>query len=165
MPELAISERLQPSLLDRLIDRDPGDQKESREDRVIDIRRLREILQRDLAWLLNTTNHEGLFDRDRFPNVARSVLNYGLSEGTGSFSSTERGLLIRRSIEQAIRTFEPRLREGSVDVELRGADAQRETVVVFDIRAEMWAQPMPLELYLRTEVDVTTGELTIERKA
>ena len=30
--------------------------------------------------------------------------------------------------------------------------------VSFDIRADMWAQPMPLELYLRSQVDVTTGQ-------
>ena len=28
----------------------------------------------------------------------------------------------------------------------------------------LWAQPLPLELYLRSEVDTTTGELTLERK-
>jgi type VI secretion system protein ImpG len=38
-------------------------------------------------------------------------------------------------------------------------------VVYFDIRAEMWAQPLPMELYLRSEVDVTTGELKLERVA
>ncbi len=32
-----------------------------------------------------------------------------------------------------------------------------------DIRADMWAQPLPLELYLRSKVDVTTGEVTMER--
>jgi type VI secretion system protein ImpF len=26
----------------------------------------------------------------------------------------------------------------------------------------MWAQPMPLELYLRSKVDVTSGEVTLE---
>jgi type VI secretion system protein ImpF len=37
--------------------------------------------------------------------------------------------------------------------------------VSFDIRAEMWAQPLPLELYLRSEVNVATGELKLERTA
>ncbi|NVK14490.1 MAG: type VI secretion system baseplate subunit TssE, partial [Rhodobacteraceae bacterium] len=31
------------------------------------------------------------------------------------------------------------------------------------IRADMWAQPMPLELYLRSKVDLTTGEVEMER--
>jgi type VI secretion system protein ImpF len=29
----------------------------------------------------------------------------------------------------------------------------------------MWAQPLPMELYLRSEVDVTTGNIRVERKA
>ena len=45
-----MSERLQPSLLDRLTDEEPTSQVESRDARVIDIRRLREIVQRDLSW-------------------------------------------------------------------------------------------------------------------
>jgi type VI secretion system protein ImpF len=35
--------------------------------------------------------------------------------------------------------------------------------VTFDIAADMWAQPLPMELYLRSEVDITTGELKLER--
>jgi len=27
----------------------------------------------------------------------------------------------------------------------------------------MWAQPLPLELFLRSQVDVTTGEVSVER--
>ncbi len=31
----------------------------------------------------------------------------------------------------------------------------------FRIDAEMWAQPMPLGLYLRTDVDLETGEFRV----
>jgi type VI secretion system protein ImpF len=27
----------------------------------------------------------------------------------------------------------------------------------------MWAEPVPLELYLRSEVDLTTGDISVER--
>ena len=43
MSDRTITERLQPSLLDRLTDSDPGVPAERRDDRVIDLRRLREI--------------------------------------------------------------------------------------------------------------------------
>ena len=58
MADKNIAERLQPSLLDRLTDDAPGDLQEARDMRVIDIRRLREIVQRDLSFLLNTNNSE-----------------------------------------------------------------------------------------------------------
>ncbi len=163
MVDKTLAERLQPSLLDRLTDNDPGTLKEARESRVIDLHRLRAIIQRDLSWLLNTQNAETHVDVDRFPNAAASVLNYGLSEVAGKFTGAERAEAVRRSIEQAIALFEPRIIEGSVDVQLREGTDPSDMTVGLDIRADMWAQPMPLELYLRSKVDLTTGEVNVDR--
>ena len=58
MSDKTISERLQPSLLDRLTDDQSAQNTERRDDRVIDLRRLREIIQRDLVWLLNTSDND-----------------------------------------------------------------------------------------------------------
>ncbi|WP_375175986.1 type VI secretion system baseplate subunit TssE [Pseudooceanicola sp.] len=165
MSDKTISERLQPSLLDRLTDNAPTEKTERPEDRVIDIRHLREIIQRDLSWLLNTSDNTNLIDRERFPNATASVLNYGIREVAGDYSTVERAQMIRRAIHEAIRIFEPRIHPGSIDVQLRQGQGNRSTIVSFDIRADMWAQPMPMELYLRSEVDVTTGELALERIA
>lgn len=163
MADKTLSERLQPSLLDRLTDDAPGERKETRDSRVIDVVRLREIIQRDLSWLLNTHNNGSMIDAKLYPNVARSVLNFGLSEISGEYSSAERSELIRRSIERAIADFEPRIIAGSVDVSLRPNHDSGEMTVSLDIRADMWAQPLPLELYLRSSVDVATGEISVER--
>lgn len=165
MSDKTISERLQPSLLDRLTDKEPGEKTERRDDRVIDLRQLRDIIQRDLVWLLNTSDNSSLIDPERYPHAAKSVLNFGIQEVAGDFSTAERASNIRRSIAEAIRNYEPRIHPGSVDVQLRLGQDERQTLVTFDIRADMWAQPMPMELYLRSEVDVTTGELELERVA
>jgi len=53
MADLGDSERLQPSLLDRLTDNSPNEIKESARDQIIDIRQLRDIVLRDLGWMLN----------------------------------------------------------------------------------------------------------------
>lgn len=163
MADRTLAERLQPSLLDRLTDDAPTDQRESRDARVIDIRRLRDIVQRDLSWLLNTNNAESWIDPERHPNVARSVLNYGLREVAGDFSTGERTEAIRKAIQKAVDLFEPRIRTGSTHVELRNAETAHETVISYDIRADMWAEPIPIELYLRSDVDVTTGHVSLER--
>jgi len=163
MADKTLAERLQPSLLDRLTDNEPGELKESRDTRVIDVTRLREIIQRDLSWLLNTSNIENTFDPEVYPNVARSVLNYGLTEVSGTYSTTERAEMIRRSIERAIAAHEPRIIDGSVDVTLTADDKGSDMMVSLNIHADMWAQPLPLELYLRSQVDVTTGEVFVER--
>lgn len=163
MSNKAITERLQPSLLDRLTDKEPDKISESRNARVIDLKELRLIIERDLSWLLNTNNNATLIDEERFPNVRQSVLNYGVREVAGDYSTLDRAEMIRKSIQRAIELFEPRIHKGSIDVNLRAGEQNRETVISFDIRGDMWAQPMPLELYLRSEVDITTGELKLER--
>ena len=51
-------ERLQPSLLDRLIDDEPEKTVEAPDQRVLSKARLRQAVLRDLAWLFNTTRLE-----------------------------------------------------------------------------------------------------------
>jgi type VI secretion system protein ImpF len=163
MADKTLAERLQPSLLDRLTDDSPDDRLESRDQRVIDMRRLREIVQRDLSWLLNTSNNEDWIDPEKYPHVARSVVNYGVEAVSGEFTNERRAELIRLSIARAIEVFEPRIRRGTTRVEMRTENVARRTTINYDIRSEMWAEPIPVELYLRSSVDVTTGEVTLER--
>ena len=156
-----LQERLQPSLLDRLTDDDPGSGKEVRDERAIDTRRLKEILQRDLSWLLNTSNMGNALDAERYPWAARSVLNYGVDVVEGSFASEDRAVLIKEAIERAIIHFEPRISKQNLRVVLRSEENARETIISFDIRADMWAKPIPQNLYLRSEVDLITGALEL----
>lgn len=162
MADKTITERLQPSLLDRLTDLEPENKTEGRDARVIDIRRLRDIIRRDLAWLLNNNNQDTLIDEDAYPHVSNSVLNYGVRDVAGDFSTPNRVDDIRKAISRAITQFEPRIREGTLEVILRQTEESSQSVVDFDIRADMWAQPLPMELYLRSQVDLTTGHLSLE---
>ena len=158
MAELTTQERLQPSLLDRLTDEEPGRHEESREKRVISASRLRECVTRDMAWLLNCVNlgaDEALADH---PEVARSVVNFGIPDLTGSALSGVDAAVLQRQIRAAIVAFEPRLIASTLRVTVH-SDAQRQDrrSLVFDIESQMWAQPIPLKLYLKTEVDLETG--------
>ena len=74
MAELTPSERLQPSLLDRLTDEEPAQSQEARNRRVLSIQRLRECVLRDVAWLLNTTNLAQKDLAETHPLVAQSVV-------------------------------------------------------------------------------------------
>jgi type VI secretion system protein ImpF len=162
MADKTITERLQPSLLDRLTDMEPENTTESQDSRVINIRRLRDIIRRDLAWLLNSNNQDTLIDAAKYPNVSNSVLNYGVREVAGDFSTEIRAAEIRKAIKRAIIMFEPRIKEGTLEVLPRTDKKSSQTIIEFDIRADMWAQPLPMELYLRSQVDLTTGQLSLE---
>lgn len=164
MADRNISERLQPALLDRLTDDTPDKATEGRDRRVIDVNRLRDIIRRDLSWLLNTNNLDTQIDADTYPQASASVLNYGVREVAGDYSTEKRAADIRTSMETAIRRFEPRINHGTLEIILRKDDHGRQSVIVFDIAADMWAEPIPLELYLRSEVDLTTGELQLNEQ-
>lgn len=163
MADRTIVERLQPSLLDRLTDNNPEAEKDGLDDRLIDVRRLREIIRRDLSWLLNATNSDNIIDEDRYPRAAGSVLNYGVEVVAGDYNTEDRALEIRAAIRRAVERYEPRLSRGSLDVVLRQDERFGQSIVVFDIHSDMWAQPVPQELYMRSSIDLTTGQVTLER--
>ena len=163
MADRLLSERLQPSLLDRLTDDASRSVTEANAARMIDVSRLREIIQRDLAWLLNTANMEAEHDLTLYPNVATSVLNYGVPALSGSVSTRNRAGEIRQALRKAIEAFEPRILPHTLDIAMR-EDSGSGTVISFDIRGELWAEPVPVDLYLRTALDVTNGEITIARQ-
>ena len=156
MAELASSERLQPSLLDRLTDYEPDKSAEARDKRVLSIRALREGVLRDLAWLLNTTKLIPTRDAAQYPFVANSVLNFGMPDISGVSLSGLDLLELERSIRQAIWDFEPRIIRSSVLVKAISAEhgGASYNKVIFEIEGDMWAQPYPERLYLRTELDM-----------
>ena len=163
MGDRTITDRLQPSLLDRLRDDAPESETESREARVVDLKRLREIVRRDLASLLNTTNIETLYDMEAHPHVARSTLNYGIVDVAGSGATSMKTKEIRLMIRKAIERFEPRILPGTLEVVQRTEAGDIRATVYFDIRGELWAQPLPVQLYLRSELDATSGEFRLEQ--
>lgn len=162
MAELTTQERLQPSLLDRLTDDEPDKPMESRDKRVISATKLRECVTRDIAWLLNCVNlgNDGLLAD--YPDVARSVVNFGIPDLTGATIAGLDGATLQRQLRDAIHAFEPRLTAESLKV-MVSADATRmdRRSLSFRIDSEMWAQPLPLNLFLKTDVDLETGRFNV----
>lgn len=165
MADRTIIERLQPSLLDRLTDNDPDNATEGRDARVIDLTRLREIVRRDLSWLLNANSLDTVLDEQATPHAVNSTVNYGIQDTSGDFATGHRAEAVRRAIVRAIARFEPRIIAGTLAVEMVPPPADRKRPVVdFDIQAELWAQPLPMELYLRSQIDLTTGALSLDKR-
>ena len=162
MVELSNEERLQPSLLDRLTDDAPTEQKESHEKRVLPLRKLRAAVMRDLSWLLNSVSLEATEDLEPYPEVARSVINYGLPELSGQSVSGLDQAAIERTLREAIAVFEPRILRESLKVRaVTRRDRARHRSVGFEIEGELWAQPVPIHLLLRSEVEFETGDVTL----
>jgi type VI secretion system protein ImpF len=160
MAELLSTDRLQPALLDRLTDDAPQALAESRDQRVLSMRGLRKAVLRDLGWLLNSTGLGAVQPLDGTPLAAQSVLNFGLPDLTGKTASgLDRAALARR-IRQAVWDFEPRILRDSLRV-VALAPGAAANQVAFEIHGELWGQPLPERLYLKTELDLEIGELRL----
>ncbi|MCP4408410.1 MAG: type VI secretion system baseplate subunit TssE [Gammaproteobacteria bacterium] len=163
MAELTQKERLQPSLLVRLSDDAPLKKMESREQRVLSLQRLRKSVIHDLAWLLNTVHLASLVDLDDYPEVAHSVLNYGMPDLAGKTVSGADVGALERGLRQAIRDYEPRILHETLQVRvILSEDQTNYNAIRFMIEGRLWAHPMPLQLYLKTEVDLDSGSVSIE---
>lgn len=164
MAELAPRERLQPSLLDRLSDDEPGNTVESRERRVLSLRTLRAGVLRDLAWLLNATNLTSVstIDTGKLPHLQNSVINFGVPDLSGHAMLSLNVSKLERGIRQAIWDFEPRLIRSTVKVKaVAGDGAGGHNKLTFEIEADLWAQPYPERLYLKTELDLERGVVVL----
>lgn len=160
MAESAAQDRILPSLLERLTDYEPERRQESREQRVMSIRRYRDSVLRDLAWLLNTTNMSRAQDMATFSEVGKSVLNYGVPDLAGSTSSTVEPNALARAIREAILAFEPRILPDSLRVELSVDDDSRlQNRLEMTIDGDLWASPVPVHVLVNTALDLETGAI------
>jgi type VI secretion system protein ImpF len=150
-------ERLQPSLLDRLTDHAPTRLKDTPDRQSVTSAQLRQSVLRDLAALLNTSNLATIEDLSNTPLVAKSTLNYGIPGFAGLLDSSARINVMERDLADAIRAFEPRIRPESLRIRTRGQrDDTSVPAVVFEIEGEVWAQPLPLQLFLETTIEIET---------
>ncbi len=163
MAGLQHSERLQPSLLDRLTDDAPSNTSEAKEQRVLSLRQLKQGVLRDLSWLLNTSPLESMVDLTDFPFVSHSVLNYGAPVLSGTHLSSLDVPKIEKKLRQAIMDFEPRILPDTINLKLIMDEGQMShRSLCFKIEGELWAQPQPIQLYIRSEMDLETGEVTVK---
>jgi type VI secretion system protein ImpF len=95
--------------------------------------------------------------------VKDSVLNYGLPAMSGQMASKVDVSVLEQTLKRAIVQFEPRVMEESLEVRALDASSVLDThnVIEFEIRGFMWAQPVPLELLLRTQVDLEAGQIQV----
>ena len=155
-------ERLQPCLFDRLLDEEPEHKQESRNARIISLARYRDGILRDLAWLLNCSAHlsdEGLSE---FPEVEKSVMNFGKRGLAGMVASDVDGHEMEEEIARTILQFEPRIVPETLSVSLvTNADGRNPNVLAFEIKGELWAQPFPEKLFIKTSLDIENGTVEL----
>jgi type VI secretion system protein ImpF len=134
---------------------------ESADKRYATARRLRAYVCRDIARLLNSTSIDATVDLGSASYVTQSVLNYGMRTPSGKSVSAVDKSTMARMLESAVRTYEPRLRKVRVspDEDGPGRDPHE---IAFRIDCELWNQPAPNQLVLRTRINTESGRARVD---
>ncbi len=133
-----------PSVLDRLLDSSPDLSIDPPRTRQTQMREALDSLCRDLETLLNTRRRP-ITPPASLPQLRTSLLNYGVADFIGANMGTrEHREVFASKLEEAIRVFEPRLRDVSVVV----LDPQESAERVLRLRIEatvlLVAEPTPV---------------------
>ena len=161
MAKIRAEQALTPSLLDRLIDDDPGVQRETPRSRTQVLRELKRSVRRDLEDLLNTRRCCLVLPPD-LKELERSLVNYGIPDFTGAHvASADSRDELRRTIEEVIRLHEPRFQK--VTVHLLDSGEPLDRTLRFRIDALLRMHPAPEPIVFDSALEPGSG--TFEVKA
>jgi type VI secretion system protein ImpF len=153
-----------PTLFDRLCDDWPSQNSEAPSEYALNHSQMRAILQRDIAFLLNTINAEDWLDREEYPHIASSTVNYGVPPLAGNYLSEKKWANIESTIRRAIIDFEPRLIADSLIVKplLKDGAHNHYNVLLFEIAGLVNMQPYPMEFTVQSAVDLETSRMNVQ---
>jgi len=149
-------------MLDRLTDLHPEQSKESTAQQSMRQKEFKEAVIRDLGWLLNSVSLDVCVDLEAYPEVSRSVLNFGLPDISGHTTSTIDVRTVENSLKRAIRQFEPRIIRNSLRVKVHSNPSDMShNSLVFEIQGAVFGQPSPFQIVLRSELNLECGEFSV----
>jgi type VI secretion system protein ImpF len=160
MPSPKSAKNIQQGLLDRLIDNEPQNRNEDPMTRSESLRQFRLAVKRDLEYLLNTTRMP--IEVPEFcEEVKRSVLFFGLPD-IASISLQNAGdeQRLMRSLEVAIKLFEPRLVRARVTS--REAYTSTRQAITFHVEAMLMIEPAAERISFDTVLEITKGEYSVK---
>lgn len=130
---------------------------------------LREAVRRDIEALFNIERLEAQFlmtDRERnmtqtpaelladFPNVRRSVLNFGVPSFSGRSGTDFDKDVLARDLREVLAVFEPRLKRDTIKVGVHIGD---KTGLRIEINGVLMLTPVQERLRLSTSIDLDNG--------
>ncbi|WP_300042644.1 GPW/gp25 family protein [uncultured Paracoccus sp.] len=130
---------------------------------------LREAVRRDIEMLFNIERFESAYllsEREMtmatlpdellkdYPEVRRSVVNYGVPSFSGRHGSDFDPDALSRELVEVLRIFEPRLKQDTIRVKVSAND---KTGLRIEIDALLMLSPVPERLRLSTMIDLDSG--------
>lgn len=151
--------KVTPSLLDRLIDYDPKESRESPKSRSANLRELKLSVRRDLEFLLNSRSFPDEIP-ESLEELNKSVALYGLPDFTRSnVKNPSEQIKLTEQLESVIRIFEPRLMDLQITLDPVN-DIERS--LRFRILAQLKVDPVPEPIAFDTILQMGSGEFEVK---
>lgn len=160
MAQIRSDQPLVPSVLDRLLDDDPGVSAEPTKNRSQMLRELKVSVRRDIESLLNARRRNVVLPPG-LPELANSLLTYGVPDfsGTGPATDAQRNAFCRM-LESVIKQGEPRLLR--VGVSLAGDADATDRTLRFRIDALLRADPSPEPVVFDSTLEPATHQFAVQ---
>jgi type VI secretion system protein ImpF len=154
------AKKLRPSVLDRLLDNDPGNARERDVDQHQKLKQLRNSVRRDLEDMLNT-RFRVVEPASEFRELQKSLLNYGLPDlaTINIFDKMKRQEFIDH-LETLLTEFEPRFK--SVKINFMENSNTADKTLRFKIDAVLYADPSPEVVVFDSTLEPVTRTVNVE---
>lgn len=154
------TKKLRPSILDRLLDNDPGSNLDRDPDQHHKIKQLRDSVRRDLENMLNT-RFRMVEPGSEYPQLQKSLLNYGLPDlaTINIFDKIRRQEFIDH-LETLLTEFEPRFK--SVKISFLENKNTADKTLRFKIDAILYADPSPEVVVFDSTLEPVTRTVNVE---
>jgi type VI secretion system protein ImpF len=124
---------------------------------------LREEVKSDLEHLMNTIALEASEDLASYPEVRKSILNYGIPDMARRTLDEAAIANITREIEDALRRYEPRLVKNSIKVARDESADALALKLRFVVHADLFCEPIHVPVEFVADVESGTGKIAISR--
>jgi type VI secretion system protein ImpF len=160
MAKIKTDQPLLPSVLDRLLDDNPGVSRDVDRSRHQVLTELKQAVRRDLENLLNT-RRRCLAPPPHLKELEQSLVAYGIPDFTGAnMGAAETREQFRRMLETVIRTYEPRFK--TVKVFLLDNVEPLDRTLRFRIDGLLYAEPAPEAVVFGTSLEPVTGSVQVK---
>ena len=163
MSRINKKKKLRPSILDRLMDNDPGNNFDVDMDQHQKLKQLRNSVRRDLENLLNT-RFRIIEPSDDLTELKRSLLNYGLPDlATVNVSDKTKQKEFIDHLESILIDFEPRFKTVKVNY-MENSDSLDRSLR-FRIDATLYADPSPEVVIFDSILEPVTRTVNVEENS
>jgi type VI secretion system protein ImpF len=162
--KISRKDRFLPCFLERLTDNEPNEKILDKENYYFySIKNLKKYILKDVANLLNSKSKISEEKLKKYPELANSVINYGLDDKCGTSYYNVDISLLAEVIKEAIIRFEPRIDSERLIVEIietTNKDRSRSTYGVV-IKGLLNVASITEELLIKSEIDIENGNIKI----